>query len=87
MVGGSFKYLKKSQQRLVNNVYAAPPLKHGKTKTRNMVFSEEDAMGVKQPHDYQLVIILVIEGFNTRCVLVDNGSFADIIYLSTFQQL
>ena len=29
----------------------------------------------------------MIEGFNTRRVLVDNGSSADIIYLSTFQQL
>ena len=31
--------------------------------------------------------MLVIEGFNTRRVLVDNGSSIDIIYLSTFQQL
>ena len=29
----------------------------------------------------------MIEGFNTRRVLVDNGSLADIIYLSAFQQL
>jgi len=42
---------------------------------------------VKQPHDNPLVIILMIEGFNTRRVLVDNGSSADIIYLSAFQQL
>ena len=31
--------------------------------------------------------MLMIEGFNTRRVLVDNGSLVDIIYLSTFQQL
>ena len=31
--------------------------------------------------------MLVIEEFNTRRVLVDNGSSANIIYLSTFQQL
>ena len=31
--------------------------------------------------------MLMIEGFNTRRILVDNGSFADIIYLSAFQQL
>ena len=31
--------------------------------------------------------MLAIEGFNTRRILVDNGSFANIIYLSTFQQL
>ena len=44
-------------------------------------------MGVKQPHDDPLVIMLVIEGFNTRRILVDNGSSTDIIYLSAFQQL
>ena len=31
--------------------------------------------------------MVMIEGFNTRRVLVDNGSSADIIYLPAFQQL
>ncbi|XP_075663042.1 uncharacterized protein LOC142632546 [Castanea sativa] len=31
--------------------------------------------------------MLMIEGFNTRRILIDNGSSVDIIYLSTFQQL
>ena len=53
----------------------------------DFLFSEEDAKGVKQPHDDHLVIMLIIEGFNTRRILVDNGSSTDIIYLSTFQQL
>nr|XP_023874804.1 uncharacterized protein LOC111987331 [Quercus suber] len=52
-----------------------------------MCFSEEDARGIKQPHDDPLVIMIMIECFNTRRVLVDNGSSADIIYLSAFQQL
>ena len=52
-----------------------------------MYFSEEDARGVKQPHDDSLVIMLMIKGFNTKRVLADNGSSADIIYLSAFQQL
>ena len=54
---------------------------------QDMCFSEEDVRGVKQPHDDPLVIMVMIEGFNTRRVLVDNGSSADIIYLSAFQQL
>ena len=54
---------------------------------RDILFLEEDARGVKQLHDDPLVIMLVIEGFNTRRILVDNSNFADIIYLSTFQQL
>ena len=52
-----------------------------------MYISKEDARGVKQPHNDPLVIMPVIEGFNTRRILVDNGSSADIIYLSAFQQL
>ena len=34
-----------------------------------------------------LIIMIMIEGFNTRRVLVDNGSLVDTIYLSAFQQL
>ena len=52
-----------------------------------MSFNEADAKGVKQPHNDPLVIMLNIEGFNTKRILVDNGSSADIIYLPTFQQL
>ena len=42
---------------------------------------------MKQLHDDPLVIMLVIEGFNTGRILVDNGSSTNIIYLSNFQQL
>lgn len=51
----------------------------------DILFSEEDARGVKQPHNDLLVIMLMIKGFNTRQILVDNGSSTDIIYLSAFQ--
>ena len=52
-----------------------------------MSFNEADARGVKQPHNDPLVIMLNIEGFKTKRILVDNGSSADIIYLLAFQQL
>ncbi|XP_075653931.1 uncharacterized protein LOC142624289 [Castanea sativa] len=52
-----------------------------------MSFNEEDVRGVKQPHNDLLVIMLMIEGFNTKRIHVDNGSSADIIYLPAFQQL
>ena len=52
-----------------------------------MSFNEADAKGVKQPHNDPLVIMLNIEGFNTKRILVDNGSSADIIYLPAFQHL
>ena len=52
-----------------------------------MSFGEGDTLGVKQPHNDPLVIMLNIEGFNTKRILVDNGSSVDIIYLPAFQQL
>ena len=52
---------------------------------KDMFFFEEDSRGVKQPHDDPLVIMLTIEGFNIKRILVDNDSYVDIIYLSTFQ--
>ena len=52
-----------------------------------MSFNEEDARGVKQPHNDPMVIMLTREGFNTKRILMDNGSLANIIYLSAFQQL
>ena len=52
-----------------------------------MSFNEADARGVRQPYNDPLVIMLNIEIFNTKRILVDNGSSADIIYLPTFQQL
>jgi len=85
-MGVSFKSLKKSYQKQVNSVHSLPPLKQRQID-QDMYFSEEDARGVKQPHDDLLVIMIMIEGFNTRRVLVDNRSSADIIYLSAFQQL
>ena len=52
-----------------------------------MSFNEADARGMKQLHNDPLAIMLNIEGFNTKRILVDNGSSADIIYLPAFQQL
>ncbi|XP_065637861.1 uncharacterized protein LOC112022164 [Quercus suber] len=63
-----------------------PPLKQRRTD-QDMIFNEGDARGVKQPHNDPLVIALTIEGFNTKRILVDNGSSADIIYFPAFQQL
>ena len=82
-IRGSFKSFKKSYKRQVNSVHGMPPLKQRWTN-QDMLFSEEDARRVKQPHNNPLVIMRVTEGFNTRRVLVDNKSLANIIYLSTF---
>ena len=83
--GGSFRFLNKECQRQVNSVHMVPPFKHRRTD-QDMSFNEADARGVKQPHNDQ-VIMLNIEGFNTKRILIDNGSSVDIIYLPAFQQL
>ena len=81
--GGSFKSLKKTCQRQVNSVHMIPPFKQKRTD-QDISFNEVDVRGVKQSHNDPLVIMLTIEGFNTKRILVDNGSFADIIYLPAF---
>ena len=63
-----------------------PPFKQKRTD-QDMSFNEANAKGVRRPHNDPLVIMLTIEGFNTKIVLVDNDSSADIIYLPAFQQL
>ena len=68
----------------MNNIHRVPPLKK-RWMDIDIMFSKEDARGVKQPYDDPLVIMLMIEEFNIRRILMDNGSSVDIIYLSTFQ--
>ena len=87
IAGGLIKSLNKSQQRQVNSVHTICPSKHRRRENLDIVFFKEDARGMKQPQDNPLIIMLMIEGFNTKRVLVDNGSSAEIIYLSTFQQM
>ena len=81
---GSFRSLKKACQRQVNSVHMIHPFKQRRTE-QDMCFNEVDARGVKQPHNDPLVIMLNIKGFNTKRILVDNGSSIDIIYLPAFQ--
>ena len=80
---GSFNSLKKAYQRQVNSIHMMPSFKKKRTD-QDMSFNEADARGVRQPHNNPLVIMLTIEGFNTKRILVDNGSSADIIYLLAF---
>ena len=53
----------------------------------DIIFSKRDAKGIRQPHEDPLILMLAIEGFNTRRVLVDNESSLDIMYMMAYQQL
>lgn len=72
----------------MNNVHVNYPMaKHRRTGNDDIFFSEQDVKGIKQSHNDPLVIMLTIEGLNTRRVLVDNGSLADVMYMMAFQQM
>jgi len=50
-------------------------------------FMKEDARRLYHPHDDVLVISIQVGDYNTHRFLVDNGSFADILYYPAFQQI
>ena len=50
-------------------------------------FSEDDARRLHHPHDDALLVSLQIGDYNMHRVLVDNGSSANILYYSVFQQM
>ena len=52
-----------------------------------MGFSDEDKIGIVQPHDDALVITLQIGGYDVKKVMVDQGSAAEIMYPDLFKGL
>ena len=50
-------------------------------------FSEEDAIGLQQPHDDAIVLSLKVGMHRVKRILVDTGSSADILYLSALLQM
>ena len=52
-----------------------------------MRFSDEDKIGTIQSYDDALVIILRIEGYDVKRVMVDQGSAAEIMYPDLFKGL
>ena len=52
-----------------------------------ITFSDSDLKGCQHPHDDPLVIRAVVANKTIHRVLVDNGSFADIIFASDFDKI
>jgi hypothetical protein len=50
-------------------------------------FSDEDYTGVSLPHTDALVVSLTIANHQTRQILVDTGSFADILFKLAFDYM
>ena len=85
---GSSKKACKTNLRMVQNVQLTgfvPKM----SQINNLVigFTEEDAKRLHHPHDDVLVVSIRVGDYNTHRVLMDNGSFADILYYLAFQQL
>jgi hypothetical protein len=54
---------------------------------RKITFTEADIKLVSFPHTDAMVITAHIDQWNVTRVLVDNGSQAEIMFLSTFEQM
>ena len=81
--GGTLRSLKKAHEREINSVHSRLlPMKMPRKYEPDIIFSERDGRGIRQPHDNPLVIMLRVEEFNIHRVLID-----DIIYLPVFQQM
>ena len=50
-------------------------------------FTKKDTWRLHHPHDDALVVSIRVGDYNTYKVLVDNESFADILYYLAFQQM
>ncbi|XP_057481960.1 uncharacterized protein LOC130768867 [Actinidia eriantha] len=52
-----------------------------------ITFNNDDLRGLHLPHDDALVVSAVITNFNVQRILVDNGSLADILFISAFNRM
>ncbi|GFZ06659.1 hypothetical protein Acr_18g0008290 [Actinidia rufa] len=52
-----------------------------------ITFSNDDLRGVHLPHDDAVVVSAVIANFNVQRILIDNGSSADILFISAFEKM
>ena len=50
-------------------------------------FSDNDKIGTIQPHDDAFVVILKIEGYDVKRVMVDQGSGVEIMYPDFYKGL
>jgi hypothetical protein len=63
------------------------PIKAAKMESVVLSFSEVDAWRVGMPHNDALVVTMTVANHAIHRILVDNGSSADILYLSAFKQM
>ena len=52
-----------------------------------ITFTNENLRGLHLPHDDALVISATIANFNVQRILIENGSFVDILFISAFDKI
>ena len=87
-MAGQTSKSKKTYLKVVQNVQLSgrPPKTSGIDEP-TISFTDEEAERIHHPYDDAIIITLLITNYTTRRVLVDNGSSADILYYSAFQQM
>ena len=85
---GSSRKARKTYLRMVQNVQQTGVVpKIARREGPVIGFSEEDARRLHHPYDDALVVSLRVGDYNMHRVLIDNGSSADILYYTAFQQM
>ena len=85
MAFGSSKKARKTYFRMIQNVQLTSfILKMVQIDNPVIEFLEEDAERLLHLHDDALIVSIRVGDYNTHRVLVDNGSFIDILYYPTF---
>ena len=88
VASGSSKKVCKTYLRMVQNVQLTSLVrKMAWIDNPNIEFLEEDARRLHHLHDDALIVSIWVGDYNTYQVLVDNGSFVDILYYPKFQQM
>ena len=85
---GSSKKARKTYLRMVQNVQLTGSVpKIARRESPIIGFSEKDARHLHHPHDDALIVSIRVGDYNVHRVLVDNGSSANILYYTAFQQM
>jgi hypothetical protein len=88
--GGESNSAQKAYARQLDDFEVYSVQKPPKSRKYNPLivgFSDDDYAGVSLPHTDALVVTLTVANYQTRRILVDTGSLADILFKSAFDYM
>ncbi|KAK3009256.1 hypothetical protein RJ639_014122 [Escallonia herrerae] len=86
-LGGSSGQGRKAYAREVCTTMGSFSKKQKMKTNPTISFSEEDVGDIKTHHDDPLVVTLRVANFDTKRILVDNGSSAEVLFYEAFQEM